>query len=224
DMEGYVLSKVGRMWPRVRVHWDDRYSDRALELSVFNGLGQHMVTKLPAAHNDGSYYTVTTSFLETLDVRPGYAVTGADAYFDKKENVIKIVRLGKMFRPADVTAVDHLIGLHVTVGNYMTTASREQLPPTHPLRRLIKPFTFRAVAINYEASRLLFAPKGILHRAHSYSEKGLKDTWAMALQSLKLEPFPVRVARQNIDTLKLPFHEDGMDFWKIVCVFTGEYL
>ncbi|EQC28007.1 hypothetical protein SDRG_14279 [Saprolegnia diclina VS20] len=241
DMEGYVLSKVGRMWPRVRVHWDDRYSDRALELFVFNGLGQHMVTKLSAAHSDGSYYTATTSFLETLDVRPGYAVTGADAYFDKNGKVTKIVRLGKTFRPADaqweyvkmcfrssvankVTAVDHLIGLHVTVGNYMTTASREQLPPTHPLRRLIKPFTFRAVAINYEASKLLFAPKGILHRAHPYSEKGLKDTWAMALQSLKLEPFPVHMARQNIDTLKLPFHEDGMDFWTIVRGFTGEYL
>ncbi|KDO25282.1 hypothetical protein SPRG_09112 [Saprolegnia parasitica CBS 223.65] len=173
DMKGSVLSEVGRMWPRVRVHGDDRYLDRALELFVFNGLGQHMVTKLPAAHNDGSYYTVTTSFLET--------VTGADAYFDKKGKVIKIVRLGKTFWPADVqweyvkmcfrssvankvTAVDHLIGLHVT------TASREQLPPTHPLRRLIKPFTFRAEAINYEASKLLFAPKGILHRAHPYSE------------------------------------------------------
>ncbi|KDO35719.1 hypothetical protein SPRG_18867 [Saprolegnia parasitica CBS 223.65] len=241
DMEGYVLSKVGRMWPRVRVHWDDRYSDRALELLVFHGLGQHMVQKLATAHDDGSYYTVATNFLASIEVRAGYAITGADAFFDAKGKVTKIVRLGKTIRPTDaaweyakmcfrsslvskITAVDHLMGLHVTVGNYMTTASREQLPPAHPLRRLIKPFTFRAVAINYDASIALFAPKGMLHRAFPFTEKGLKDTWAMALKSLTLEPFPVHLARQQVDTITLPYHEDGADYWKIVRTFVSEYL
>jgi hypothetical protein len=36
----YVMQHVGKMWPRVSVHWHDRYSDRAIELLAFNGLGQ----------------------------------------------------------------------------------------------------------------------------------------------------------------------------------------
>ncbi|OQR84811.1 hypothetical protein ACHHYP_12772 [Achlya hypogyna] len=241
DMEDYVLSKVGHMWPRVRVHWDDRYSDRALELLVFHGLGQHLVTKLPHAHDDGSYYTVALDFLGALEVRSGFAKLGADGFFTKDGKVTKIVRQGVTYLPgaakweyaklcfrgslnAKITAVDHLIGLHVTVGNYMTTATREQLPPKHPVRRLLKPFTFRAVAINYEASNVLFAPKGLLQRAFPLTEKGMAQTWVTALKDLKLETFPQHIARQQVDTMTLPFHHDGTDYWNIVRRFTSNYL
>ncbi|OQR86005.1 hypothetical protein ACHHYP_11097 [Achlya hypogyna] len=241
DMEAYVLSKVGHMWPQVRVHWDDRYSDRALELLVFQGLGQHMVTKLPQPHADGSYYTVALNFMDALEVRAGYAKAGADAFFTSKGKVTKIVRQGVTYVPGDagweyaklcfrgsvnikITAVDHLIGLHVTAGNYLTTASREQLPPAHPLRRLLKPFTFRAAAINYEASNSLFAPKSVLHRAFAFSEKGMAQAWAAAQSMIRLETFPQHIARQGVDSLSLPFHEDGLAYWDIVHSFASDYL
>ncbi|EQC28008.1 hypothetical protein SDRG_14280 [Saprolegnia diclina VS20] len=241
DMERYVMSKVGSMWPRVNVHWNDRYSDRALELLVFNGLGQHLVTKLRTAHDDGSYYGICLDFMQALDVRPGYAKYGADAYFNAKGKVTKIVRLGKTVHPGDedweyaklcfrgslqtkVTALDHLLGIHITVANGLVTSTREQLPPTHPLRRLLKPFTFRSVIINYNASYALFWPKGMLHRAFSLSVEGMQQTWELGLANFKYETFPEHKARQNIDTTTLPYHEDGMDFWLIVRGFVGSYI
>ncbi|KAF0698093.1 hypothetical protein As57867_011219, partial [Aphanomyces stellatus] len=92
DGERYVLSKVGHMWPRVNVHWNDRYSDRAIELIAFNGLGSHMVEKLPAEQPDGSYYGILLNFMQVLEVRPGFAKYGADAFFDKQGKLLKIQR------------------------------------------------------------------------------------------------------------------------------------
>ncbi|CAK4072557.1 unnamed protein product [Aphanomyces euteiches] len=241
DMEAYVMSKVGKMWPRVLVHWNDRYSDRALQLLVFNGFAQHMVEKLAEPHDDGSYYAVLLDFMQVLEVREGYAKYGADAFFDKHGKVVKIVRGGKTFHPDDieweyvkfcfrsslntkVTAIDHLLGIHSTVANYLTTANREQLPVDHPLRRLIKPFTFRSVVINYAAAWALFWPKGMLHRGFALTEDGMNQVWDYGLKQFQFRTFPELVAHQNIDTLKIPFHEDGMDYWTVVHQFVSDYI
>ncbi|KAF0719670.1 hypothetical protein As57867_000883, partial [Aphanomyces stellatus] len=187
NKEGYVMTKVGKMWPKVHVFWNQRYSDYALKLFVFNGIGSHLVEKLPKQEKDGSYYVVKLNFMDQLEVRPGFAKYGADAYFSSYGEIVKIVRQGQTYTPSlawsnpdkweylkmtfrgslitKITAIDHLMGLHMTVGNYFTTASREQLAPDHPLRRLLKPFTFRAVAINRAASRSLMWSKAYMHRA-----------------------------------------------------------
>ncbi|RHY31434.1 hypothetical protein DYB32_003502 [Aphanomyces invadans] len=241
DMEAYVMQKVGKMWPRVNVHWNDRYSDRALELIVFNGFAQHLVEKLHEPHADGSYYGVLLDFMQVLEVRQGYAKYGADAYFSKDGTVVKIVRGGRTFVPGDVeweyvkfcfrsslntkvTAVDHLLGIHSMVANYLTTSSREQLPVNHPLRRLIKPFTFRSVVINYAAAWALFWPKGMLHRGFALTENGMKQTWDYGLGKFNFTTFPQQMARQDIDTVKLPYHEDGLDYWNVVRDFVGAYV
>ncbi|KAG9401114.1 hypothetical protein AC1031_009872 [Aphanomyces cochlioides] len=241
DMEAYVMSKVGKMWPRVNVHWNDRYSDRALEMLVFNGVAQHMVEKLPDPRADGSYYAVLLDFMRDLEIRPGYAKYGADVFFDKHGKVVKIVRGGKTYRPDDteweyvkfcfrsslitkVTAIDHLLGIHSTVANYLTTANREQLPVDHPLRRLIKPFTFRSVVINYAAAWALFWPKGLLHRGFAFTEAGMNQVWDYGLKTFQFRTFPELVAHQNIDTIKIPFHEDGMDYWTVVHQFVSDYI
>ncbi|OQS07119.1 hypothetical protein THRCLA_00866, partial [Thraustotheca clavata] len=241
DMEGYVMGKVGMMWPRVNVHWNDRYSDRALELIAFNGVGQHLLTKLPEAHEDGSYYTIALEFMYGLAVREGFANYGGDAFFTQEGKVVKIVYGGEEYLSdneqwehikmafrgsllARVTALDHLLGTHVTVANYLTTASREQLPPDHPLRRLIKPFTFRSVAINYSAASVLFWPKGMVDRAFAFTHESLENVWAYGLKHFSYEPFPEFVANQKIDTVELPFHQDGMDYWTICHAFVSKYV
>ncbi|KAF0699130.1 Aste57867_10286 [Aphanomyces stellatus] len=243
--EGYVMTKVGKMWPKVHVVWNQRTSDNALKLFVFNGIGSHLVEKLPKQDKDGgTYYAVKLNFMDELEVRPGFAKYGADAFFNRHGNIIKIVRQGKTYTPlrtrtakweyvkmtfrgsliAKITAIDHLMGLHMTVGNYFTTASREQLPADHPLRRLLKPFTFRAVAINRAASRSLMWSKAYLHRSLALTEAGLAQMWRYATESFKFEPFPDTIARQGVDTLPLPFHQDGLDYWNIVRIFVNDYV
>ncbi|KAH9098988.1 hypothetical protein LEN26_016482 [Aphanomyces euteiches] len=241
DMEAYVMNKVGKMWPRVNVHWNDRYSDRALELIAFSGVAQHMLEKLPEPHDDGSYYAVLLDFMRDLEVRPGYAKFGADVFFDKHGKVIKIVRSGNTYHPGDddweyvkfcfrssvkakVTAVDHLLGIHCTVANYLTTANRELLPVDHPIRRLIKPFTFRSVVTNYTAAWALFWPKGVLQRAFAFTERGMNQVWEYGLKQFQFRTFLESVARQQIDTVKIPFHEDGLDYWAIAHKFVSDYV
>ncbi|KAJ1633894.1 lipoxygenase [Pavlovales sp. CCMP2436] len=50
---------------------------------------------------------------------------------------------------------DHLTVVHLVLGNALVTAAREQLSAAHPLRRLLKPFTYRTVAVNRGARNLL---------------------------------------------------------------------
>ncbi|CAK4715067.1 unnamed protein product, partial [Aphanomyces euteiches] len=119
---------------------------------------------------------------------------------------------------------DHLLGIHCTVANYLTTANREQLPVDYPIRRLIKPFTFRTVVINYAAAWALFWPKGMLHRGFAFTETGMNQVWDYGLKTFQFETFPDHVARQQIDTVKLPFHEDGLDYWAVVHKFVSDYI
>ncbi|EQC29798.1 hypothetical protein SDRG_12344 [Saprolegnia diclina VS20] len=179
--------------------------------------------------------------MQALDVRKGFAKYGADVFFDDKCKVTKIVRGSITYRPDDaeweyvkmcfrgslqtkVTAIDHLLLVHSTIANHVTVVHREQLPPTHPLRRLLKPFTFRSAAINYGAGRALFWPQGMLQRAIALTTRGMKQTWDIGLGSFAYEPFPAMVARQQIDTMTLPLHEDGIDYWYIVSRFVSSYL
>ncbi|KAF0684316.1 Aste57867_23713 [Aphanomyces stellatus] len=200
-----------------------------------------MVEKLPAEQPDGSYYGILLNFMQVLEVRPGFAKYGADAFFDKQGKLLKIQRGDNTYTKSDkeweyvklcfrgslqtkVTAVDHLLGIHITVANYLTTSSREQLPVNHPLRRLIKPFTFRTVSINFGAGRALFWPNGMLQRAYALSTAGMKQTWEFGLKHFVYNTFPNRIAKQNIDTIELPFHKDGMDYWTIVFNFVNAYV
>ncbi|CAK4086271.1 unnamed protein product [Aphanomyces euteiches] len=241
DKEEYVRSKVGDLLPVSLVNWSDKYSDRALSLLAFAGMGQHIVTKLPAAHDDGSYYGLLLNFLDSIEVRPGFAKYGADAFFDKAGQIVKIVRGGVTYRPNDdaweyvkacfrgsllvkVTAIDHLLGVHCTASNYLTTANREQLSPDHPIRRLIKPFTFRTVVVNHDATWTLFTDRGFLHRATAFTSRGFDQTWEYGLTHFKFETIPERLARQNIDTVVTPFAQDGLDFWNVLHAFVSDYV
>jgi hypothetical protein len=53
-------------------------------------------------------------------------------------------------------------------GNAFVTASRKHLPVTHPLRKLIKPFTYRTVSINYQAAKSLINERGLVHRIWAF--------------------------------------------------------
>lgn len=64
-----------------------------------------------------------------------------------------------------MTLRDHLVGSHFLVGNALVTATRDQLSPRHPLRRFLKPFTYRTVAVNRGATALLVGDMSLLHRA-----------------------------------------------------------
>lgn len=242
DKEAYIRQMLGSIWPRTNVYWNDRLSDDAFERLAFLGLGQAHLAKLAEPKWPDAYYGIELDFMQTLDVRPHLAKYGASAYFNKEGKVVRVVRAGREYVPGCsqweyvkmcfrgslitfVTAVDHLLGIHAIVSNFLTTVSREQLSPHHPLRRLIKPFTFRSAYINYSAGLNLFSPGGFLHRAFALSEEGMAQTWKFGWEQVfRYEPFPEMVKRMKIDTMTIPLEEDGVELWAIFHEFVEEYV
>ena len=134
----------------------------------FAGLGAH-VTRRTA---DG--YEADFTYLAPLTVRPGFERYGAKATFDAAARPVSIwwSHGEKEVRPGDaawthakfafrsslltgVTLKDHLAATHLTIAATLVSASRDHLPATHPLRRLLKPFTYRTIAVNRAAGTLL---------------------------------------------------------------------
>merc|ERR1711920_399284 len=53
----------------------------------------------------------------------------------------------------------HLVDIHWITVNTMNIALRETLEHTHPVRRLLQPFTHRSITINREATQLVVAER-----------------------------------------------------------------
>jgi len=267
-----ILSHVQRYpYNRVLTPWGaDRFSDQAVEDLIFNGVGAHRIERIRPGDNwagtVGAYYAVYLGFASTLEVKPGFARLGADAYFDRNGRILGILRGGRMWRPTDfigtertcsgylfwrscsynlgwrhaklafrgtlsaiVTLVDHLYGIHFTVGNALVTANVRELEPDHPIRRLLTPFGFRTEAINYQASVLLSPDYHLVHRAASLTHNGMAGAYAYANSSSRLirwstVAYKIRTRGDTVDTFTLPMDEDGSDFYTIMNRFVRSYL
>mmetsp|Transcript_2216 Transcript_2216/g.6220 ORF Transcript_2216/g.6220 Transcript_2216/m.6220 type:complete len:465 (+) Transcript_2216:768-2162(+) len=92
DPVKYVMDEVGSIYPRVNQVWPDKTSDAALAHFARSGLGAHRVELAPSDNPFGAKFVVRTNELASLEVRPGYARYGGDAYFDESWNALAIIR------------------------------------------------------------------------------------------------------------------------------------
>jgi len=60
------------------------------------------------------------------------------------------------------------------VANALVTATRDELSGSHPLRRLLKPFTYRTVVVNRASRPLLCTELSLLHRSIALDGPGDK--------------------------------------------------
>ena len=125
--------------------------------------------------------------------------------------------------------IDHLYGIHFTIGNAIVTANVRELPPTHPVRRLLTPFGFRTEAINYQAALVLSPEYHLIHRAGPLTNAGMAATYAYANTSARLltwstAAYKIRTRRDSVDTFNLPMDEDGTDYYNIINRFVRSYL
>ncbi|CAE7672155.1 Alox12e, partial [Symbiodinium pilosum] len=79
-----------------------------------------------------------------------------------------------------VTLVDHLYHIHLQTANLFVTSLRETLPPFHPIRRFLTPFTYQTISINDNAKFNLVAPRSMGPRCFAFTEKGLELAFAAA--------------------------------------------
>jgi hypothetical protein len=265
---GWQLNEQpGEMWSAYR------YSDAALEALVFDGIGQHRVTKIDrtaagAGGSDapaGAAFAVLLGFAATLEQEEGFDPLGADGYFDADGRVVAIVRDGVTYRPdgpagtgrscawelgllgwaykcsawtegwlhaklafrgtlfAVVTLIDHLLGMHLTYGNALSLTSKEELPPSHPLRQLMQALIYRTDAVNYASMVMLLAEKAYVRRATALTPRGMNDIFMYGNSTLKWETIPDRIRARGVDTLVLPMDEDGRDFYNVMRGYAARF-
>jgi len=224
-----------------------RYPASAIELMVFQGIGQHRVVGIDKIYPDDPFredaiYALYLSFTSILHVDEGYAQMGADAYFGADKKLKHIVREGKIYKEGDqdwdyvmmcfrgtlftvVTAFDHLLQLHLKVANGLAIANLETLPAGHHLRRLNSKFTFRTIAINRLAHLVLVPDRGLLRRGIAFSNIGLRDLWRAAGTQWTSLTLPAKLlASQGLpEGTDLPMHTEGLKYWFLLDNYVGEY-
>src|SRR5262249_46743519 len=123
------------------------------------------------------------------------------------------------------TVADHLGVVHLTISNLMVTATRENLPPDHPIRRLLKPYEFRTVAINYDASLALAPEGGVAHRAFGFTYEGLVGCLLHARHTATCATFPELMAQRQLADLgeRFPFATDGIALFHVIRTYVNEY-
>jgi len=130
---------------------------------------------------------------------------------------------------AIITLIDHLYGLHFTIGNAIVTSNVRELDPAHPLRRLLTPFGFRTEAINFQAANVLTPEYHLVHRASALSNKGMHDAYAFANTTSRMMTwntivYKIKTRGDTVDTFTLPIDEDGTDYYAIINKYVKSYM
>ena len=187
-------------------------------------------------------YEVDLRMLQGLSMKPGILPYGARAMFKEDGHCLSIWTPhtltqkpgGKRWEEAkwalkatilmQITATNHLLYSHLTVSNGVAQAAQDHLGANHPLRILLKPFTYRANAINSQAAQALFIENGLVDRIFGFDRKGVEDAFKAMAKAWKYEPIPQWIDNAGVRDLKLPVHTDSQKLWDIFKTFAAEYV
>eukprot|EP00484_Ammonia_sp_Unknown_P027092 CAMPEP_0197047194 /NCGR_PEP_ID=MMETSP1384-20130603/22725_1 /TAXON_ID=29189 /ORGANISM="Ammonia sp." /LENGTH=593 /DNA_ID=CAMNT_0042479075 /DNA_START=92 /DNA_END=1873 /DNA_ORIENTATION=+ len=133
-----------------------------------------------------------------------------------------------VYRVTAVTAITieaHLLYTHEIEAQALVTSTREYLPFTHPLRRLLKPFCFRTVYINHSAAKNLIGRKQLVHRAWAYDYEQVNEIMNALQQSYKFELLENKFTEMSdVPDDVFPIATDMREYWQITRKFVDEYL
>lgn len=191
-------------------------------------------------------YVIDTCHMAAYEMRPGYERYGAAVFFDasRKACGVWVEADGTLVTPlpdgADGEGGDewqyalwrfkvslyflafgplHLIDCHWITANSLATALREQLEPSHPMRRLAWPFCFGAITINHAAVIKLAEKGGGLERISSL-QAGEERKWIADLTAAwRYQTFEEGLAASHLSEAQLsslPMVNDGRVFWRLL--------
>jgi len=242
---------LGDVMPAVNVRYEELCSDDAMSRMAFSGLccgytrgiAEDADADVPIPK--GAAFVADCSFLNQFRVKPGYEQYGAIAYFDAKCSIVGIFwcHANRMVMPRDkdwehakyvwrstflaiVTIKDHLFETHMVESNGLNVATIEELPPTHPLRHFLKPFTYRTTTINQRATKSLMNEKGLVHRIWAFDYAQVLEIFAFASKHYTFRTIPERVhpSMKKIDDSVFGFHADAMAFWRVMRKYVAGFL
>ena len=200
----------------------------------------------------GSVAVIDCSWQANMTVREGYIPYGAAAFFDKDKKLIGIWNEAekRMQLPCsdgeddepwrwaqfhwktsiayEVFSVGHLLETHWSASNTLVQVARD-LSVEHPIRRLIKPFTWGSAFINSQAIVNLVQTNGVIVRASAVTIEGIEAHIEHLMGNHahygsfdkfvnKMGEFPESFIES------VPMVEDGKAVWGIFEQFVEEYL
>lgn len=148
--------------------------------------------------------------------------TGADAWLMAK-TIVQIADMN-FHEP-----VSHLARTHLLIEPFVI-ATHRQLPPTHPLFKLLLPHFQGTLAINNAAHEYLVAAKGSVHRLLS---SPIENSRVLAVKGLQARGFnadmlPRRLQDRGVDDPAVlpvyPYRDDGLLVWGAIHDWVEAYL
>lgn len=246
-----LLPVDGQANPNPYHTWEEMTSDQAMSRLFFHGIGavlMHNQSATPHEHQELGPFMVDMN-LARLEVRKGYAKYGSRLHFDANQNITAIFDYGseKLVKPDQgeawekakqvakqttillITVREHLLWDHLLLANTMTRVKTQELPPSHPLRRLLTVFTFRTSYVNMRAYRTLVPELSIIHRASALTVESINKLFLIGYtQSNIFQPFPQQPIGEELKKLseegKFPYHSEGVAWFEIVHAFVTEWI
>lgn len=241
---------LGSYMSRPYHYWKEMRSDESLSRLAFAGLGALRLA--PYQREEGDPAAVAKAawqhdlgFMGKYEVRSGFERYGARALFGEDQRPVGIYwsEGRRWVLPGDAdwehakwawrcsllvgtTVVDHLVGVHWMIANYVTTAARLWLPPTHPLRLLLKPFSWRTITINAGACETLCPERGFVHRASALTYESLHRAFGDAVGLMTF-----KTVRQMFEDKggaamgqRFPWAADALALYEVIHAFVVDYL
>jgi hypothetical protein len=201
---------------------------------------------------EGSVAVIDCSWQASMKVRPGYDKYGAAAFFDKDKELVGIWNEAekRMALPTgddendepwrwaqyhwkssiayEVFSVGHLLEIHWSASNTLVQAAR-YLPLSHPIRRLIKPFTWGGAFINFQALVNLVQTSGAIVRTGAVDIDGLAAHFEHIMDKHvhygSFESFVENMGEFPPGFIDdVPLVEDGKSLWAIFERFVDNYM
>ena len=236
---------IGTLRGHPNTHWSEMSSDEAMSRLAFSGLGALRLLPVRGDDPDGAKWVSDLAFMSAFDVRPGFERYGAIAYFDASQRIVRIhwSHSHVDVRPGDAdwehakwawrctllvgtTIVDHLVGVHWMIGNFVTSAARSSFGRDHPLRRLLKPFTWRTITINYSATFSLCPERGFVHRAAALTSEALTAAFQESVGLIRYLTVPELIGRKQAEGMgdDFPWATDGLALYQVTHTFVEDYI
>mmetsp|Transcript_17898 Transcript_17898/g.26799 ORF Transcript_17898/g.26799 Transcript_17898/m.26799 type:complete len:1277 (+) Transcript_17898:49-3879(+) len=239
--------------PRPLADWDEMSSDNAISRICFAGLFAHRLELCSHKKNKnidclpGAKYFVDFTFMYGLKVRVPFERYGAAAFFNANQTLIGMYwsQERRYVEPKDsewehvkwafkcsglvgITAVDHLVGIHLIVANFLTQSTKTELSVSHPLRRLLEIHIHNTIEINAAAARTLCTAGGLVHHASALTEESLIQAYHLGVQTMRFDRigsvvYAERMFRTGeISREQWPFGADYLDFYRILVKYVGD--
>ncbi|GAB5365587.1 hypothetical protein AAMO2058_001070900 [Amorphochlora amoebiformis] len=226
----------GKTLPYKKHDLKELESDESLSWLFFYGAGAVYIRECNDEKEAKEFGPFVADFnhFHDLEVRRGFRRYGARIHFDKDQKPTAIYDYDRkvLCRPNDIgwphakfllkatftasiVVHDHLTFTHILAANTLVNAKTDCLPPWHPLRRLLEPFTFRTSYINEAASITLFPKLSMLHRMSGFTHEAILELVKRGVpRSEILQPFPDRKVGPTIQKLTeenhFPYRSDGI--------------